>query len=306
MGKIVVIGSSNTDLVLRTSKVPLPGETAMANDLTVVQGGKGANQAIAAIRAGADVTFITKTGKDNFGEATRNELIKNGISEKYIFTDETTPSGVAVIWVNENTGQNSILVAPGANAKLSVADIDYCENVIKKADIMLLQLETPVETVHYALKMAKEYGIKTILNPAPATRLSKELLKMVDIITPNESEIEILTGINPNTPENIKIATLTLLELVNEAVILTLGSNGVYYRLKNNSGCFVPAEQVNAIDTTAAGDVFNGFFTAEYVKARNIHNSVLTGNQAAAISVTRKGAQTSIPYYEEIKTVQIV
>lgn len=301
MGKIIVIGSSNTDMVVTSSKMPLPGETVMGNEFDVIPGGKGANQAVAAARAGSRVTFIAKVGNDDFGKQAVEGYQKDKINTENILIDPVKPSGIAVIIVDENSGQNSIVVAPGANANLSIADIQKIESVILDADVLLVQLEIPLETVQAALKIAKKGGVTTILNPAPAQFLSDEVLSLVDIITPNETETQILIGIEPTNKKEIKIAAKQLLKKVNHSVLITLGSEGVYYISKNSNGEFIPTIKVEAVDTTAAGDVFNGTFAAALADSKTFNEAIKLANAAAAISVTRKGAQPSAPTRLEVE-----
>lgn len=301
MGKIIVIGSSNTDMVVTSSKMPLPGETVMGNEFDVIPGGKGANQAVAAARAGSRVTFIAKVGNDDFGKQAVEGYQKDKINTENILIDPVKPSGIAVIIVDENSGQNSIVVAPGANANLSLADIQKIESVILDADVLLVQLEIPLETVQAALKIAKKGGVTTILNPAPAQFLSDEVLSLVDIITPNETETQILIGIEPTNKKEIKIAAKQLLKKVNHSVLITLGSEGVYYISKNSNGEFIPTIKVEAVDTTAAGDVFNGTFAAALADSKTFNEAIKLANAAAAISVTRKGAQPSAPTRLEVE-----
>lgn len=300
MNKIVVIGSSNTDMVFRTSKFPAPGETVMGASFFTVQGGKGANQAVAAARAGGKVTFIAKVGNDDFGKSAIEGYEKDKINIEKILIDPINPTGVAVILVNDNTGQNSIVVAGGANNSLSVSDLDDLDNIIKDARILLVQLETPLDVVNFALWTAKNAGVKTILNPAPARMLSPEVLKLVDIITPNETETEILTGILPIDGHSAKQAATILLQNVNEAVLITMGSKGVYFLSKSSEGVLIPSYKVNAIDTTAAGDVFNGYLASALANDLDIEHAIRRANKAASISVTRQGAQTSIPFSNEV------
>lgn len=295
MGKIIVIGSSNTDMVVTSPKLPLPGETVLGNEFDVIPGGKGANQAVAAARAGADVSFVAKVGNDDFGKQAIIGYQKDKINTENILIDPVKPSGVAVIIVDENSGQNSIVVAPGSNANLSVADIQKIEAEILEADVLLLQLEIPIETVQAALEIAKKGGVTTILNPAPAQFLSDEILSLVDIITPNETETQILIGIDPVDKKEIKAAAAQLLKKVNRSVIITLGSEGVFYISKNTMGEFISTFKVNAVDTTAAGDVFNGFFAAALADSKSFNEAIKLANAAAAISVTKKGAQPSAP-----------
>jgi ribokinase len=300
MGKIVVVGSSNTDLVVNAKKLPAPGETVLGGDFSIISGGKGANQAVAAARAGSDVTFVSKVGNDYYGKRALQEYKKENINLDYIFTDISKPSGVAVILVDEETGQNSIVVAPGANSSLSIEDIKEVETEISLADIVLIQLEIPLATVEYVLHVAKKNGVKTILNPAPAQPLSDELLGMVDIITPNESETEILIGINPVNENQLNEAASRLLSKVGEAVLITLGEKGVYIASKNEDNKLIPSIKVKAVDSTAAGDVFNGYLASALSQGMFIEEAIVLANRAAATSVTRRGAQPSIPRVDEL------
>ena len=300
MGKIVVIGSSNTDMVVTSPKMPAPGETVMGNDFDIIPGGKGANQAVAAARADGNVIFIAKIGNDDFGRNAVAGYKKDNINTDNIFVDPDNPSGIAVIIVEESTGQNSIVVSSGANKNLSIDDIKKIEKVIAEADVVLFQLEIPLNVVEYSLKIANQQGIKTILNSAPAQPLSDNILSLVDIITLNESETHILTGINPDNEKEIKKAATKLLGKVNDTVMVTLGSKGVYFISKNGDEGFIPSIKVKAVDTTAAGDVFNGYLATAIADGKNYKEAISFANKAAAISVTRKGAQPSIPYVIEL------
>ena len=300
MGKIVVVGSSNTDLVVDSKKIPSPGETVLGGDFNMISGGKGANQAVAASRAGSDVTFICKVGNDYFGKRAIEEYKKENINLNHIFIDKVRPSGVAVIIIDEISGENSIVVAPGSNNHLSVKDIMLVEEKIILADIILIQLEIPISTVEYVLRLAKKNNVKTILNPAPAQMLSDELLSMVDIITPNESETENLIGIYPDNEEKLEAAGKELLKKVRNAILITLGEKGVYLNSKNKSSQLIPAKNVKAIDTTAAGDVFNGYLASSLSDNKKLEEAIKIANKAAAISVTKRGAQPSIPIINEL------
>ncbi|MFA9392371.1 MAG: ribokinase [Prolixibacteraceae bacterium] len=300
MRKIVVVGSSNTDMVVRSQRIPAPGETVLGSEFDIIQGGKGANQAVAAARAGSAVTFIAKVGSDDFGKAAINAYSKDNINTDHIFTDVQQPTGVAIIIVDDTSGQNSIVVAPGSNGQLTSPDIKSVQQIIVGADAVLMQLEIPLETILTVLKIASANKVKTILNPAPAQALSDELLSLVDIITPNESETELITGMSLTNEESIRKAADALLQKINEAVIITLGSRGVYYKTKSGEEAFVATNKVDAVDTTAAGDVFNGYFVSALVNGVSFKAAIALANKAAAISVTRKGAQPSIPYAREV------
>jgi len=300
MGNIVVVGSSNTDLVVTTLHLPQPGETLLGNEINIHPGGKGANQVVATARANAKATFIAKVGKDDFGQKAIEGYKSDNINVDHIIIDPQHPSGIAVILVEESTGQNSIVVVGGANNFLSVGDIKNTESVIAAADTLLLQLEIPVDVVEFTLRIAKNNRVKTILNPAPAKELTDKLLRMVDIITPNESETKFLTGIEPDSEENIQKAACLLLKKVNEAVIITLGDRGAYFCEVNGDMGFIPSTKVEAVDSTAAGDVFNGYLAALLAGGSDLRNAISLANKAAAISVTRKGAQPSIPKLSEI------
>lgn len=300
MGKIVVVGSSNTDMVVRSERIPAPGETLLGGDFATMQGGKGANQAVAAARAGSHVTFIARVGNDDFGKAAIEGYRNDGVNTEDLLIDRNHSTGVAIIMVDERTGQNSIVVAPGANGQLSPHDIIASEKTIANADAVLLQLEIPLESIKKVLEIASKHNVITILNPAPAQPLSDQLLSLVDIITPNESETESLTGIVLENDESIKSAAGKLLQKVKKAVIITLGARGVFYKTKNGEEGFATTKKVEAIDTTAAGDVFNGYFVSGLFDGLGFEDAIKLANRAASVSVTRKGAQPSIPTINEL------
>jgi len=301
MGKVLVVGSSNTDMVVSADKMPLPGETILGNNFSVIQGGKGANQAVAAARAGAQVTFIAKVGDDDFGKQAIAGYKSYGIDISRVLHDKQASTGVAVIVVDESTGENSIVVVGGANSQLTSEDINESEELFQEADVLLVQLETKIETVETALKIAKKHGVKTILNPAPAIPIKQELLNLVDILIPNETEAEIISGHKVSDNAGRKKAFDLLLTHVNESVILTLGSKGVVYRTKSGEQKLIKAQQVKAVDTTAAGDVFCGYLASYLSSGSSLGDATAQANKAAAISVTRKGAQPSIPYIKRNK-----
>jgi ribokinase len=295
---IVVVGSSNTDMIIKVPRIPKPGETILGGKFTTAAGGKGANQAVAAARAGGKVTFIARVGDDLFGNQAIEGFKQDNINVENIKKDVNEPSGVALIYVDDQ-GENSIGVASGANAVLSIKDVDEAVEKITSADILLMQLETPLETVTTAAAIAKQAGVKVILNPAPARELDDSLLNTISAITPNESEVELLTGITVNDLSGTEKAAIKLLDRGLEIVIITLGSKGAYLKTKDQSE-FVPGFSVDAVDATAAGDVFNGALAVAMAENKPIRDAVLFANAAAALSVTKLGAQPSAPMKEEI------
>lgn len=298
MKRIVVIGSSNSDLVIKCERIPEPGETVMGGTFVMNPGGKGANQAVAASRLGGNVIFITKLGDDMFGQMLRQNYMDENLPSDYIICDHDSPTGVALISVDAN-GENSIVVAPGANNKLSKSDIDKFSDIIKSADFLLIQLEIPIKVVEYAVDLASRNGVKVILNPAPAAELSRELLPKLFLITPNETECKILSGIKVSDDINVERAAEVLIKKGVQNVVVTLGSKGSLIKTETISQ-FVPARKVAAIDTTAAGDVFNGALCVALAEGREIIKAVEFATIASSISVTRMGAQPSIPQRTEV------
>jgi ribokinase len=298
MIKIAVIGSTNTDMVVITSSLPKPGETLLGGKFFMNPGGKGANQAVAAARLGGDVRFIAKTGNDVFGQQAKALFAKEGIHTETVFTDNVNPSGVALINVDEK-GENCIAVAPGANDNLTVADVDACVKQILEADIILLQLEIPLGTVIHAVDLAFASGKKVILNPAPARKLPESIYGQLYLITPNETEAELLTGIKVSDESSARKASEILISKGTKNVIITLGSKGSFL-FSENEGRLIPAPVVKAVDTTAAGDVFNGALCVAIAEGLSLPEAVTFANKAASISVTRMGAQASAPYRYEI------
>lgn len=298
MSRIIVIGSSNTDMVIKSKKLPSPGETILGGTFLMNPGGKGANQAVAAARLGGNVTFVTKTGNDMFGSEAKQLFDKEHIDSRYIIKDEKNPSGVALINVDEN-GENSIVVASGSNGTLSAYDIS--DDVFEEGtnDLFLLQLEIPVSTVEFVAQKAAGKGNRVILNPAPARQLSDDLLNCLYLITPNETEAELLTGIKVHNVVSAEKAALLLREKGVQNVIITMGASGAYL-LTGAISKMIKVVPVKAIDTTAAGDVFNGALAVAIAEGKNIEEAVTFANKAASISVTRMGAQASAPYRSEI------
>lgn len=298
MSKIVVIGSSNTDLVVNTDRAPEGGETVLGNGFVVNHGGKGANQAVAVSRIGGTVSFISKVGNDTFGSQMRRHYEDEGMDVSYVFVDALTPSGVALIIV-DGKAENRIVVAPGANGNLTEEDIDKAGLAVEKSEFVLLQQEIPMTTVEYAVRMAASLGKKVIVNPAPACPLSEELLRDVYLITPNETEAGILTGITIVDNDSAIKAAEALLGLGVQNVVITLGEKGALVYNAEVS-MFVPAYQVKAVDTTAAGDVFNGALAVALSEGRTLPDAARFACAASAISVTRMGAQNSVPSRDEL------
>lgn len=300
MGKIIVVGSSTTDLVASSPALPSTGETVIGSAFNVFPGGKGANQAVAGARAGGHVSFVAKIGNDDYGRKNIERFKKDHIDTEKIILDPEHPSGIAVIFIDTSSGQNSIVMVPGSNGYLSTNDIKNIEKEIQEADVLLAQLEIPLTVVEFSFRLAKKYRVKTILNPAPAQPLSDDLLSFVDIITPNETETQKLIGIYPGDRNSMKKAASQLLAKVNDTAIITLGSQGVYYASKNGKEGIIPSVTVDAVDSTGAGDVFNGYLAAFLADGKSLEEAIQLSNKAAAISVTRMGAQPSIPKIDEL------
>ncbi len=295
---IVVVGSSNTDMIIKTEKIPKPGETVIGGEFYKAAGGKGANQAVAASRAGGHVALIASVGNDVFGEEAITGFKNDGINIEYIKKDSVNASGIALIFIDK-IGENSIVVASGANLNLLESDLKKAQEKISDADVLLMQLETPIETIEAAAKMACSASVKVILNPAPAQSLSDDLLKCISILTPNESEAELLTGIEVKDKNDAAKAAKMLLEKGVDIVIVTLGNHGAFLATKEESK-LIPGFKVDASDTTAAGDVFNGALAVAISEKKEIKDAIKFAHAAAAISVTRIGAQPSVPKLTEI------
>ena len=286
------------DLVVRASRLPSPGETLMGKDFRTIPGGKGANQAVAAARLGGDVSFVSAVGSDAFGATLRAGLAGDGIDVSHVRVHDGAPTGIAIITVGES-GANTIVVAPGANAELSPACIDACAPLIASAAILLCQLEVPLDTVERAIDLASASGTAVLLNPAPARPLADSLLRKVDYLVPNEGEASALCGVEAVDPDGAREAARRLRGRGARHVIVTLGARGVWLESERHS-VHLPAPAAAAIDTTAAGDTFVGGFAAAIATGRDLLDAVDFGQRAAALSVTRAGAQTSIPYRHEV------
>ena len=296
--KILVVGSSNTDMVIKTNNFPAPGETILGGRFLMNAGGKGANQAVAAARLGGMVTFVGKTGDDIFGKQAIQQLEDEGINIDFVAVDHENPSGVAMITVDRK-GENSIVVAPGSNGTLSPDDFDTAMSEFVDSEFVLMQLEIPIPTVEHIARIAAKKQKKVILNPAPAAVLSDELLRNLYLITPNETEAELLTGIKVTDQNSALKAALALNNKGVEIVVITMGSVGAFL-LKDGKSEIIGAPKVEAVDTTAAGDTFNGALAVALSEGKSIQESIAFANKAASISVTRIGAQSSVPYRKEI------
>ncbi|EJR0355629.1 ribokinase [Raoultella planticola] len=297
-GKLVVLGSINADHILNLESFPTPGETVTGHHYQVAFGGKGANQAVAAGRSGADIAFIACTGDDDIGERVRRQLLSDGIDVAPVRAVKDQSTGVALIFVNAE-GENVIGIHAGANAALSVEQVEAEKARIAGAQALLMQLESPLESVLAAAKIAHQHQTTVVLNPAPARELSDELLALVDIITPNETEAEKLTGIRVENDDDAANAARVLHDKGIGIVMITLGSRGVWVS-HEGQGRRVPGFKVQAIDTIAAGDTFNGAFVTALLEGIALDEAIRFAHAAAAIAVTRKGAQPSVPWREEI------
>ena len=291
------------DMVVKTSHIPVPGETVLSGSFFMNPGGKGANQAVSVARLGGDVAFVSKVGNDVFGKQSTQLFEEEGIDIAHLLSDDTLPSGVALITV-DRSGENSIVVASGANASLMPADLEDALDKIAGAGIVLMQLEIPMETVHFAAIYAVKHGVKVILNPAPANTLPPKLLSCIDIITPNQSEAAMLSGINVTDAATAAQAAVAIHNLGVKSVIITMGAMGCVIYDKGEI-TVVPAQKVEAVDTTAAGDVFCGALAVALAEGGTLFDAVDFASRAAAISVTRMGAQPSIPYRRELITGNI-
>ncbi len=302
--RIVVVGSSNTDMVVKTARIPTPGETVLGGEFLMTGGGKGANQAVAAARLGAEVTFVAKVGMDLFGEQAVHEIRAAGVNTEYVTGDPETPSGVALIFVEES-GQNSIVVAPGANASLAPADVEAARPAFEQADVVVLQLEVPILTVAYAIRLAKDLGKRVILNPAPATALPSGFLNGVDVLTPNEIEAAMLLGAPPGADFQPAAAARALLKEGVGAVVVTVGAEGAIIVEAERSDRIVRVKShpVIPVDTTAAGDCFTGALAVGMAEGMLLAEAAGFANTAASVSVTRLGAQASMPSRNDVEQV---
>lgn len=296
--KIVIVGSFNTDLTSYMERMPRPGETVHGRKFVTGPGGKGSNQAVAAARLGAEVTFVGRIGQDVFAPLALSIWKQEGINTDYVIQDPEHATGVAPIFVDD-TGENSIVVVLGANLAISKADVDAAADIIAEADVLLVQLEINYDAVGYALKIAKEKGVLTILNPAPAGHLPAEVVALADYITPNETELEVLSNQPGVSSEK---AALSLLTAAEQTVVMTLGSQGAQY-VRKDSSAVVASFSVNVVDTTGAGDAFNGGLAVALAEGKSLEEAVAFANATAALCVTKPGTAPSMPQREEVEAL---
>lgn len=296
--KILVVGSTNMDMVVKTDHIPVPGETVLGGEFFMNPGGKGANQAVAVARLGGDVVFITKVGDDIFGKQSIQLFEEEGIDTSGLVSDEDGPSGVALITVDKH-GENNIVVAPGANANLMPGEIEEIIEKLEDVEIMIIQLEIPMATVKKAAEIAARKGIRVILNPAPVNSQAVEVFPFIDILTPNAQEAEMLTGIPVKDIQSATDAAIVLHEKGVKNVVITIGPKGAV-AVENGQATYVPATVVETVDTTAAGDAFNGALAVALSESKPLIEAVRFACMAAAITVTRMGAQSAMPYRNEL------
>jgi len=294
--KIVIVGSFNMDLTTYMERLPRPGETVHGRRFVTGPGGKGSNQAVAAARLGADVTFVGRVGTDSFGDTALRTWQAEGIDTRYVVRDPGNATGVAPIFV-EDSGENAIVVALGANLALSPADVDAARAAIADADVLVVQLEIDLNTVAHALRVAKEQGVRTILNPAPAAHLPESTLALADYLTPNETELETLYGpVSTDLRQFVKFAGQTL--------VMTAGARGALWATQTDSG-EVPAYKVDVVDTTGAGDAFNGGLAVALAEGRALTDAIAFANATAAMCVTRPGTAPSMPQRAEVEALMM-
>lgn len=297
--RLTVVGSFNMDLSTRTPRMPVPGETILGGPFTTGPGGKGGNQAVAAARLDADVTMVVKLGKDVFGDQAAENFAREGIRPDFIFRTDRTHTGVAFIIVDDR-GENMIVVAAGANNQLAPQDIDLAAPAITAADVLLAQLEIPIETVEHAVRIAHDAGVKVVLNPAPGMPLSPDLLAHVDVLTPNETEAAIISGLPVRTIVEAEAAAKHLLSAGVGAAVITLGSKGALVVTPDRIE-HVPGRPAQVVDSTGAGDAFSGALAVALGEGKSLVEAAAFANAAAAIQVTRPGTAPAMPYRREVQ-----
>jgi ribokinase len=302
MANIIVVGSLNMDLVVKAPRMPVSGETISGEDLHTIPGGKGANQAAAASKMEADVAMVGRVGKDNFGPMLIENLSKLGVDTQYIITDETHATGTAVIIV-DSQGQNCIVLSPGANGKVTKDDIDRIDSVMSKAKILLLQFEIPMDVVFYAMERAKKNGLMVILNPAPAYIFDKKYYKFIDYLILNETELQMISDMDISGDEGIQLAAKKIMQWGAKKIIVTLGKRGACI-ISESTNHMVKARKVDAVDSTGAGDAFIGGFAVSMIKGKDEIKAVEYGCSAGSFTVTRFGAQPSLPTKKELESWQ--
>ena len=299
--KIVVVGSSNTDMVVKSERIPRAGETVLGGEFVMVPGGKGANQAVCAAKLGADVKLVARVGDDVFGERSLANFRDVGIDTQFVLKDPLSASGVALITV-DGKGENAIVVAPGANDRLTPGDVDRAREAIAEADVVVVQLEIPAETVAHTIRLAAGLGVRVVLNPAPIRPISRELLRQVNVLVPNQHEaVELLGRAGEGASIDAPAAARELIALGSENVVITLGGEGAYVRGQGASE-FVEPMKVTAVDTTAAGDAFTASLACALAEGSSLVEAARFGARVAAISVTRMGAQPSMPTRWEVES----
>jgi ribokinase len=296
---VTVVGSFNTDLVGVTPRMPVKGETIIGGPFLTGPGGKGANQAVAAARLGADVTMVVMLGTDNFGDLAQSNLVKEGIRSDFVLRTDETHTGAALIFVDAE-GENMIVVAAGANELLTPEDVDRARQAVLEADVLLVELEVPMETVERAIRVAHEAGVRVLLNPAPGQPLSAEMLSMVDVLTPNETETQIITDMPVRNPQEAEAAAQQLLAQGVGIAVITLGAQGALIVTPTDTR-HVPGQQVEVVDTTGAGDAFNGALAVALAEGKELVEAVAFSNAAAALQVTRFGTAPAMPYRDEVE-----
>lgn len=299
MPDILVVGSLNMDLIVRTPRLPAPGETILGTSFTTAPGGKGANQAVAAAKLGAPVKMIGRVGADDFGKTLRASLNAVGIDTQYVAQDAEAATGIASIWVDDK-GQNSIVVAPGANGRVARSDIDAAAGAFREARVVVAQLEVPLDTVQYALQVARKNNDLVILNPAPAQPLTRKILELVDVVIPNETEATLLTGIAVTDFDSAQNAANVLKQMGARRVLVTMGTQGALFLDGDTTVQTIPPFAVQAVDTTAAGDAFVGALAAALAREKDWTTSLREASAAGALAATKLGAQPSSPTRAEL------